>query len=307
MAAVVIGIAAIAVSLFVVYFIASFRRNNRLKLSGPPIWPFFGNLFQLDFRRPDLTMTDWGKKYGQIYRLRLFNTTMVIATGYEAVYELLVTKGRAFAGRGKPFRRSLLSEGGRDMILGNPTEPHWAVLRKASMKTVRQYGDNLTRIEALISQMADEFVTKVLTYDGRPVDIRNDIYNFTMKAAFVLIAGRKPEDDEPVLQLTKQFERALITSVGNTTGLEMDCFPWLKYLGHPIYPRLLKTCRLRDQLWDLLWSETKATYESLKNDESKDDVDNLLYISAQMLDKSSNHYQPQIDEVNVKGKLTKYS
>lgn len=91
-------------------------------------------------------------------------------------------------------------------------------LRKASQKAMRQYGDNLTRIESLISQMANEFVSRILTYNGRPVNIRDDMYNFTMEAAFVLIAGRKPDDGEPVLQLTKQFERTSILNTGATTG-----------------------------------------------------------------------------------------
>lgn len=76
------------------------KPRKKLTLSGPPTWPFVGNFFQLDKRRPDLSMVEWGRTIGPVYKLTLLNTDYVVATSYEAIYELLVTKGKSFAGRG---------------------------------------------------------------------------------------------------------------------------------------------------------------------------------------------------------------
>lgn len=84
----------------------------------------------------------------------------------------------------------------------------------------------------------------------------------------------------------------------------MDYFPWLRFVGHPLYKRLLETCRLRDQLWGMLWSEIQDRYASAKGsggDEEGNEFNDLLTISAQMLDNQSSQYQPLVDEENIKG------
>jgi cytochrome P450 len=235
-----------------------------------------------------------------------------VATSFEAVYDILVTKGRSFAGRSKSFRRKLLSHGGKDIILGSPTEPHWTHLRKAALKTVRQqqHGDSGDKTEDLVAMVTDEFVTKVLSYAGQPVDIRDDIYNFAIKDSFILAVGRKPDDDEPVFRLTKHFltERAAVTSIGATVDLELDCFPWLRHLGHPVYRRLLMANRQRDHLWSQLWTETRARYncsDSTSDEEEREaEYSDLLYVSAQMLDDQSPHYKESLDSEHAKGMFT---
>jgi cytochrome P450 family 2 subfamily D len=113
------GVLGVALCLMLVYTIFDNRkRRRRINLSGPQTWPFVGNLLQLDFNRPDITMEEWGKKHNGLYRMRVFSTDIVVATSYDAVYEILVSKGKSFAGRGKPFRRMVITYGGKDMIIG---------------------------------------------------------------------------------------------------------------------------------------------------------------------------------------------
>lgn len=95
-----ISIFILTVTIVLLAFRLSKPRKKKLKLPGPPTWPIVGNFYQLDSRRPDLSMEEWGRTIGPVYKLRILTTDYVVATSYEAVYELLVTKGKSFAGRG---------------------------------------------------------------------------------------------------------------------------------------------------------------------------------------------------------------
>lgn len=73
--------------------------------------------------------------------------------------------------------------GGRSLLAGDPTMQFWHPMRKTAHRGIRHYGDGLTRLEQTLAVMAHEFVEKVTTYNGRPVDLRDDIHNFVMKVS----------------------------------------------------------------------------------------------------------------------------
>lgn len=62
-------------------------------------FPFFGNVFQLDMRRPDLTLMKWTKTIGPVYSLNVLHEKWIIVGGYDELRDMLVTQGQAFAGR----------------------------------------------------------------------------------------------------------------------------------------------------------------------------------------------------------------
>ncbi len=66
-------------------------------------------------------------------------------------------------------------------MAGEPTQSFWHPMRKTAHRGIRHYGDGLTRLEETLAVMASEFVAKVTSYDGQPIDLRDDIHNFVMK------------------------------------------------------------------------------------------------------------------------------
>ena len=160
------------------------KTKTNLQMPGIKGWPIVGSIFQIDRMRPDQTFLQWAKDLGPVYSVQVFNQTWVIITGYEEMYEMLVTKGSSFAGRSSFFRLNYLTCGNKDIINGNPTQPHWTPLRKAAHRGIRHYGSGLTRLESTLSMMANDFVDKVSSYKGKAVDLREDIYNFVLKVCY---------------------------------------------------------------------------------------------------------------------------
>ncbi|KAG2110342.1 cytochrome P450 [Suillus discolor] len=68
-------------------------------LPGPPPLPFFGNVLQLDTKRPWLTYTAWGKIYGKIIRSRIFGIDLIIINSETIARELLDRRSGNYSSR----------------------------------------------------------------------------------------------------------------------------------------------------------------------------------------------------------------
>ena len=160
--------------------------SKKLLLPTCPGYPIIGSITYLDKNRPDETFLKWGEELGPVYAVKLLHETIVVVSGYDELHEMLITKGNSFAGR---QRRSFLADmfaSYKDLVFADANESHWMSLRKAAHRGIRHYGAGLTRLETLLSIMSREFIEKLSTYEGKPIDMRDDIYNFVLKVFMIL-------------------------------------------------------------------------------------------------------------------------
>ena len=251
------------------------RKSDLIQLPGPKGWPFVGNLFQLDKKRPDLTMIEWSKKYGPLYIITILDKPYVIACSFTAIQEVVITKEKSFANRGGQFRRLVLSDGGQDISSSDPSRPHWFPLKKLLIKIIKQSGENsITSAEEVMLQMTREFAIQVSNYAGKQIDIRKDIYYFNIKILFILMTGKKPKDGDPMLDDVINLERQCESNIG-TRGLELDALPWLRFPGHPIYLQLKAARRILQKLWDQQWNEYLETKSATCDNSKRGDLMHL--------------------------------
>lgn len=227
------------ISLLLVYvslisiLIYSLLKRRHLTMPHPPGWPLVGNALQLtSYGRSDQTLEMWAKQYGPIFSVQVFNMTWVILSGYDQIYEALIQKSRAFSGRYQFFRFSWLVCNHKDIAMSDPNEPHWQPMRKAMHRTIQPRGDHLNRIETVLIDMAQQFVNKIKTYDGEPVDLQEDISNFVSKVAVAMIIGQNVEDNDPLLTDMIRFDLLTRETTSPITGVELDFFPWLRLAAH---------------------------------------------------------------------------
>ena len=83
----------------------TWRKTSISHLPRPQGWPLFGNFFQLYKQSPHLSFQKWAKQYGPVYAVKMFTFDWVVVSGYEELHEMLLAKGRAFAGRDMHFVR----------------------------------------------------------------------------------------------------------------------------------------------------------------------------------------------------------
>jgi len=58
--------------------------------------PLFGNTFSINPTKLHMTLYDWAEKYGDIMRISLFNTPIVVVNSTEMAYEVLGRTGNVY-------------------------------------------------------------------------------------------------------------------------------------------------------------------------------------------------------------------
>ncbi|XP_071082986.1 steroid 17-alpha-hydroxylase/17,20 lyase-like isoform X2 [Haliotis cracherodii] len=113
--------------------------KRRYKLPpGPRGWPLLGNM--LDFQNTTMyeKMNQWKTKYGPVIMFHMGPERMVSLNSIDVVMEALVKRQADFAGRPQSYSSLLLSDGGRNIVLGNYS-PTWKLHRKLATKALRHF------------------------------------------------------------------------------------------------------------------------------------------------------------------------
>ena len=290
-------ITALAVIVLTIWYWWRRSKSPLNALPGPKGLPFIGNLLQLNKKRSDLTIVQWTKEYGPIYKMKMFSKTWVVVGSYDEMYEVMVTKGRIYGGRAKSFRVGTITFNYKDVLFSSITLPHWHALKKAAFRAVRQHGDGLNRIEAILLEMTQELIDKVKQYGGKPVDLKDGIYNYIVKTVYIMIVGIRPDENDETFRQTVKFEKLLAPSFGPANGRVLNIFPWIRFFGHSTFKTLLKICNYRDIICEGMWKQSEETYSP--------DEEPVCAINAirRLVDKRSKYFDPQIDIEHAKGLL----
>uniref|UniRef100_A0A452GWC9 Uncharacterized protein n=1 Tax=Gopherus agassizii TaxID=38772 RepID=A0A452GWC9_9SAUR len=75
------------------------RRRWKNYPQGPVSFPFVGNLLQVNFQCPRLSLIELSKKYGNVFSLQNCWSNLIVVNGFKAVKEALVQKSEDFADR----------------------------------------------------------------------------------------------------------------------------------------------------------------------------------------------------------------
>jgi cytochrome P450 len=252
-------------------------------------WPLAGNALQLNqCGRADQTLEKWAEQYGPIFTVKVFNMTWVVLSGYDEIHEVLVQKSKVFAGRHRFFRFSYLVFGDKDIVMSDPTLPNFQPMRKALHRTIQPRGNNLNRIETVLIDMAQQLVAKIKSHNGKPFDIKDDLYKFACKVAVTMICGQHVTDEDEILADMIQFDQLTIENISPISGVELDFFPWLRHFGHPVWKKLQHVTKVRRRLFEKLWQLGTDSYST------NDEPTCVVHAMAQTLDKQSKFYEPSL-------------
>lgn len=269
--------------------------NKKLRhIPGPRGYPLLGNVLQLRTQKnPILKMTEWSKEFGPVYAMRIFGQNRIVVSGFDELNEILVTKGRAFGGRPYLYRQNVLQEG-TGVLFTSPTKPQWFPLRKTAYRALHHYADGMNRIETVLATMAEEFVKSVKAHQGTEIDLRDHIYGFVVKVTATMLCGNNATDEDEVVKLLKEQDIVLLNAANPSTRMELDRFPWLRYLGHPVYKILQQGVKLTNAIWAKARAECADSYAS--SGEASCAVNCIL----QLQDKNSSHYDPNLNDTDIK-------
>ncbi|XP_036610288.1 cytochrome P450 2J6-like isoform X2 [Trichosurus vulpecula] len=75
------------------------RRHHLRYLPSPPSLPILRNIFQMDFKNPQITIQKLAREYGNIFCMHVGSLTFMMVSGLPLIKEVLVNQNQVFIDR----------------------------------------------------------------------------------------------------------------------------------------------------------------------------------------------------------------
>ncbi|KAF6034847.1 hypothetical protein EB796_006847 [Bugula neritina] len=167
------------------------------KIPGPRGLPFIGNTLSVDPTKLHMILYDWAEKYGDIMKISLFNTPMVVVNSTELAYDVLVKTGTDFQGR-PPVPRA-------DRVMGNNlgfrsiNDPGYQQKRHYATKAIKGYTFDDPVCQS-ISKMTREVLNAQSFFLKETQKQIQQARNYVDEILYKKIAEYKAEFDENCLK-----------------------------------------------------------------------------------------------------------
>ncbi|KAJ7176867.1 cytochrome P450 [Mycena filopes] len=223
---------------------------------GPPTIFLLGNLhvFPTEF-------TEWARKYGGIYSLKLGTGTAVVLTDAAAVKELMEKRSGATVDR-PPMHVADLVAGGLNMVLARYTE-NWRTLRRTAhaILTPQASARHLPIQKAEATQLLHDILQQ-------PQGFYTHIRRYSNSVILSVLYGKRApryETPETTAFFNAQHEWELVLEPGATPPV--DLIPILKYVPER-WAKWKRDCaKTRKLQRDLYFGLLDATKERLRRGE----------------------------------------
>ncbi|CAL1706645.1 unnamed protein product [Somion occarium] len=140
---------------------------------GPPTIPLLGNMLDFPKSRVHLKFTEWARQYGDLFSLKIGNSTIVVVSSAKMLRECMDSRGATMSDRPHVYVAELVN-GGLDMPWSH-YGPTWRNLRRAShdMLTKSACDKHLpiqraeaTQLMADFLDTPDRFYTHIFRYSA---------------------------------------------------------------------------------------------------------------------------------------------
>ncbi|XP_078581516.1 cytochrome P450 2U1-like [Branchiostoma floridae x Branchiostoma japonicum] len=176
---------------------------------GPKGWPLLGNITMLARGHRFLTMAEWAKTYGPVYRIQLGRRTVVVLSGYDVMHEALVKRGEDFSSRpNDPVTKLINTQ--RLGIIAAPFGTPWKEHRKFTLMSLREFGFGKRSLEGKILEESVALQAEIMKMGNKPFNIRRMVQNAVTNVICSIVFGSRFEyNDDKFTRLMDALDRGL--------------------------------------------------------------------------------------------------
>ncbi|XP_013776427.1 cytochrome P450 2J6-like [Limulus polyphemus] len=236
---------------------------------GPIGLPVVGYLPFLKGKQTYLHITDLGKKYGNVFSLRLGSRYVVVLNDFKAVKEALSKD--AFLGRPPDiqFRTSEITS----VAVSNGIA--WKEQRRFSLHALRDLGFGKTKMEDHIKEEVNVILEQLAACKGKPEDLRRLLVPSVSNNISALVFGRRFDYNDPKRQFLDERLREALESFQQFSLYTF--FPWLKHIVLKLRPGIYKKFLTSiEKLQEFINDEIKTHEETLDENNIRDFIDAFL-------------------------------
>ncbi|KAL2079361.1 hypothetical protein ACEWY4_025105 [Coilia grayii] len=253
-----------------------------------PRLPLLGSLLSLrSHLPPHLLFTRLTDTYGRLYALYLGTHLTVVVNDYAHAREVLLAKGREFAGRPYMVTTELLTRGGKDIAFAD-YGPLWRNQRRLVHSAFSLFGEGSSKLQTIVLEAADCLVAELLSLRAQDECVGNGVCDegvckcvcvdpapailraVTNVVCRLVFSGNYRAGD-PEFKEVMDYNDGIVQTIAR--GDLVDIYPLLRILPNKVLKKLKACVKVRDCLLTRKLEEHK---ESLTPGDPRDLLDALL-------------------------------
>ncbi|KAM4771246.1 cytochrome P450 2K4-like [Rhinophrynus dorsalis] len=218
-------------ALTVLYIINVLRSRNSPEVKnfppGPRCWPLIGNLHIINLKKPQNTYIELAKTYGSVFSVQLGMRKAVVLAGYETVNDALVNHAEEFGGRMiTPIFEKMDHRFGFTLSNGE----NWKVMRRFTIKTLRDFGIGKSRIEEKIIEECSYLINHIASFKGKPFDDTMVLNASVANIIVSVLLGHRMECEDPVFLRLLKLNNENVRLLGTPMVMLYNIFPFFGFL-----------------------------------------------------------------------------
>ncbi|XP_056385620.1 steroid 17-alpha-hydroxylase/17,20 lyase [Hyla sarda] len=248
-----------------------------------PSLPVIGSLLHLGSHLPPhILFCNLQEKYGSLYSFMMGSHYVVVVNNHEDAREVLLKKGKTFAGRPRTVTTDILTRDSKDIAFADYS-PTWKFHRKLVHSALGMFGEGTIAIEQIVSREAASLCHTLTTFQTVPFDVTPEltraITNVVCSLCFSTRYSRGDEEFESMLR----YSQGIVDTVAKDSLV--DIFPWLQIFPNKDLDLLRKSVAIRDHLLQKKLREHEAAFCS---ETVNDLLDALIKAKLSMENNNSN-------------------
>uniref|UniRef100_A0A3P9Q6I8 Cytochrome P450, family 17, subfamily A, polypeptide 1 n=1 Tax=Poecilia reticulata TaxID=8081 RepID=A0A3P9Q6I8_POERE len=193
-----------------------------------PALPLIGSLLSLRSQHPPhVLFKELQKKYGQTYSLTMGSHRVVIVNQHVHAKEILLKKGKIFAGRPRTVTTDILTRDGKDIAFGDYS-PAWRFHRKIVHGALCMFGEGSATIERMICAEAQSLCSTVSEAAalGLALDLAPELTRAVTNVVCSLCFNSSYARGDPEFEGMLRYSQGIVDTVAKDSLV--DIFPWLQ-------------------------------------------------------------------------------
>ncbi|XP_042313566.1 steroid 17-alpha-hydroxylase/17,20 lyase isoform X2 [Sceloporus undulatus] len=247
-----------------------------------PSLPLIGSLLHfVGDTKPHLLFCRLQQRYGSLYSLYMGSDYVVVVNSYLHAKEVLLKKGKIFAGRPRTVTTDLLTRNGKDIAFASYS-PFWKYQRKLVHSALCMFGEGSLALEKIICQEASSLCETLSAALDSPLDMSPELTRAVTNVVCSLCFNSSYQRGDPEFEAMLKYSQGIVDTVAKQ-GM-VDIFPWLQFFPNKELTLLRKCVEMRDQLLQQKFEKHK---EEFSNDSVSDLIDALLRAKLNMENNNS--------------------
>ncbi|KAA8579026.1 hypothetical protein FQN60_010626 [Etheostoma spectabile] len=257
-----------------------------------PALPLIGSLLSLRSPHPPhVLFKELQKKYGQTYSLMMGSHCVVIINQHAHAKEILLKKGKIFAGRPRTVTTDVLTRDGKDIAFGDYSAT-WRFHRKIVHGALCMFGEGSASLEKIICAEAQSLssVLSEAAAAGLALDLSPELTRAVTNVICSLCFDSSYSRGDPEFEAMLRYSQGIVDTIFPNADL-----------------RLLKHCvSIRDRLLQKKYEEHKVDYsdhvqrdllDALLRAKRSADNNNTAEISAESVGLSDDHLLMTVGDI----------